>query len=368
MNTYALNSSISTSRSTPIRVLIVDDSLVISTLLTSMLEGLPDIEVVGQATTGQEALRQVLRLKPDVITMDIRMPQMDGLEATRQIMRVQPTPIVVVSSSVYAADYNIAFNAIEAGALSVIEKPKGLGVDDYDAVRDQLISAIRSLARAQLLQQRTAAITSSDVGPLTALLHNYLLRSVQVVAIASSTGGPPVLMQILEALPADFSIPIVIVQHILPAFVPGLVEWFNTRSAVRVTLATHGMRLQPGMAYLAPGDTHVTLTLDRSLALDHSAPIVGHRPSATRLFQSVARVCGAGAIGIVLTGMGEDGVEGLVAMSQAGAHVIAQNEATSTIFGMPKAAIERKIVDEVLAPPDIVMRLMKLHRFMQKPH
>ncbi len=367
MNTIAPNFQAAPLRSTPIRVLIVDDSLVISTLLASMLEGVPDIQVVGQASNGQEAVRLALRLRPDVITMDIRMPQMDGLEATRQIMRVRPIPIVVVSSSVYAADYNIAFNAIEVGALSVIEKPKGLGVDDYDAVRDQLLSAIRSLAGARLLLRHDAATQSSDVGPLTALLHTYFIRSVQVIAIASSTGGPPVLMQILQSLPADFVIPIVIVQHILPAFVPGLVEWLNTRSTVRVTLATHGARLQPGTAYLAPGDTHVTLALDRSVALDQSAPIAGQRPSATRLFQSVARVCGSGSIGIVLTGMGEDGVDGLAAMSRAGAHIIAQNEATSAIFGMPKAAIDRKIVDETLSPSEIVQRLIKLHRFMQKP-
>ncbi len=368
MSTNTFPVPAASARSTPIRVLIVEDSLVISTLLASMLEGAPDIEVVGQATTGQEAVRQALRLRPDVITMDIRMPQMDGLEATRQIMRVQPMPIVVVSSSVYAADYNIAFNAIEAGALSVIEKPQGLGVDDYDRVRDQLLSAIRSLAGAQLLQRRAVTLSSSDIGPLTALLHTYFMRSVQVVAIAASTGGPPVLMQILQALPADFAIPIVIVQHILPAFVPGLVEWLNTRSGVRVTPASHGVRLQPGMAYLAPGDTHVTLAPDRSLALDHSEPIQGQRPSATRLFQSVARVCGASAIGVVLSGMGEDGVEGLAAMSRAGAHIIAQSEATATIFGMPKAAIDRRIVDETLGPAEIVMRLIKLHRFMQQPH
>ena len=353
------------SRSAPIRVLIVDDSPVISTMLASMLEDAADIEVAGQAFTGQEAVRQALRLRPDVITMDIRMPQMDGLEATRQIMRVQPMPIVVVSSSVYAADYNIAFNAIEAGALTVIEKPKGLGVDDYDTVRDQLLSSIRSLAGAKLLLRRDMPAQAASVGPLTALLHTYFMRSVQVVAIASSTGGPPVLMQILEALPADFAIPIVIVQHILPAFVPGLVDWLNSRAKVRVELAAQGTRLQPGLAYLAPGDMHLTLAFDRTLVLDQSAPLNGQRPSATRLFQSVARACSAGAIGIVLTGMGEDGVDGLAAMSRAGAHIIAQSEATCTIFGMPKAAIDRKLVDEVLSPPEMTQRLIKLHRFMQ---
>lgn len=348
-------------------MLIVDDSALISTLLSAMLEDVPDIQVVGLAATGQEAVRLTLRLHPDVITMDIRMPHMDGLEATRQLMRVQPTPIIVVSSAVYATDYNIAFNAIEAGALTVIEKPKGLGLQDYDVVRDQLITAIRTMAGLKLAPHRDKAPQTPNIGPMTAMLHTYFIRTVQVIAIAASTGGPPVLMQLLSSLPPNFAVPVVIAQHMLPAFVPGLMDWLNSRSQVPVSIAVEGERLAPGRAYLAAGNTHLTVTPERTLHLDYSSVPNEYRPSANRLFQSIARAYSSHAIGIVLTGMGDDGAAGLATLASTGAHIIAQDEATSVVFGMPKAAIDRNLVDEVLSPDEIVSRLSKLHRLLQPP-
>jgi two-component system chemotaxis response regulator CheB len=292
---------------------------------------------------------------------------MDGLEATRQIMRVQPTPIIVVASSVYATDYNIAFNAIEAGALTVIEKPKGLGVQDYETVREQLITAIRIMSNVTVVLRYDEKPRTSGIGPITAMLHTYFIHSVQVIAIAASTGGPPVLMQILSSLPQDFSIPIVVVQHILPAFVQGLTEWLNSRANLQVCIADEGDRLLPGKVLVAPGGAHLTVTADRIIQFDHSDPINGQRPSATRLFQSVAKAFGSNAVGIVLTGMGDDGAEGLETLGKAGAHIIAQDETSSIIFGMPKAAIQRGIVDQVLTPEEIITRLTKLHRHIQRP-
>jgi two-component system chemotaxis response regulator CheB len=348
-----------------VRVLIVDDSPLIVNLLSAMLEGEPDIQVVGQATNGQEAIRMTMRLRPDVITMDIRMPKTDGLEATRQIMRVRPTPIVVVSSSVYASDYNSAFNAIEAGALTVIEKPKGLGVQDYESVREQLLTAIRTMSGVTVVMRYEDMPRKDGIGPVTAMLHTYFIRSVRVIAIAASTGGPPVLMQILSSLPQDFSIPMVVVQHIVPAFAQGMAGWLSTRANLQVSVANEGDKLAPGKVFIAPGEAHLTVAADRTLRLDHSAPIKSQRPSATRLFESVAQAFGSNSVGIILTGMGEDGADGLEKLSKAGAHVIAQDEASSTIFGMPKAAIQRGIVDEVLPPEGIVTRLTKLHHYMQ---
>jgi two-component system chemotaxis response regulator CheB len=349
-----------------IRVLIVDDSPLINTLFKSMLDGLPDIQVAGEATNGQEAIRMVMRYRPDVITMDIRMPQMDGLEAIRQIMSIQPTPIIVVSSSVYAADYNTAFSAIESGALAVIEKPKGLDEKDYDAVREQLITSIRTLSGVNLIQRTHKKSDQPGViGPKTAMLHSYVLRAVQTIAIASSTGGPPVLAEILSSLPDGFSIPILIVQHNLPAFMPAMVDWLNTRSKVPVMLVKEGMTMDFSRAYVAPGDAHLTVTADRILHVDQSAQVKGYRPSATRLFKSVASAFGANAIGIVLTGMGEDGADGLVDMSSAGAHIMVQDETSSVIFGMPKAVIDRHLADEILTPEEIATRLMKLHHHMK---
>jgi two-component system, chemotaxis family, protein-glutamate methylesterase/glutaminase len=353
------------SQPTPIRVLIVDDSLLIRTVLNTMLIDVPGIKVVGQAANGQEAVRMALRLKPHVITMDIRMPKMDGLEATSYIMSVCPTPIVVISSSVYASDYNIAFNAIAAGALTVIEKPHGLGSSDYEAVREQLVTAVRTMAGVPVVGRPKNPLIDSQIGPMTALLQAMINRPIRVIAIGASTGGPPVLFSILSNLPKDFSIPIMIVQHIMQSFVPSLVDWLNTKSSLPVKVAREGDQLAPSKVFLAPGNFHLTVHNQGVMHLDNSALIQGQRPSATRLFQSVAETYKADAVGILLTGMGEDGVDGLLAMSQAGAHVIAQDQASSSVFGMPKAAIDRGVVDEVLSPEQTVNRLIKLHNHIK---
>lgn len=349
-----------------IRVLIVDDSPLIRTVLEAMLEDVADIEVVGQASNGQEAVRLTVRLKPDVLTLDIRMPQMDGLEATRHIMSVRPTPIIVVANSVYASDYNIAFKAIEAGALTVIEKPRGLGSTDYEAVRAELLTAIRMLADVKLVARRPSSAPKLDKhGPMTGMLNAMVTRPIQVIAIASSTGGPGVLMQILGSLPADFSIPIAIVQHITPTFATGLADWLKTGSNLLVAVAEEGERIIPGKVLVAPSGVHLTITGGGIVRLDPSPPIKSSCPSATRLFESVAQTFGVNSVGIILTGMGDDGVDGLAKLSQLGAHVIAQDEESCVVFGMPKAAIERGIVDEVLSPEGIASRLIKFHRHVQ---
>lgn len=345
----------------PIKVLVVDDSSLVRTLIVSMLDDVADIIVVGQATNGLEAVRMALRLKPDVVTMDIRMPQMDGLEATRRIMSLQPTPIVVLSSSVYASDYGVAFNAIEAGALTVIEKPKGLGTQDYDLVRAQLITSIRTMAGVAVVGRPTGSLRRDGVGLRTAMLHEIFSRSVGLIGIASSTGGPPVLMQLFSSLPKDFSIPIIVVQHILAPFAPAMVEWLNTRSALPVVLASDGIRYSPGKILICPGDRHLTVSAGGIVRVDDGEPVQGQRPSANRMFESMSRMAGASSVGIILTGMGDDGVDGLSSLSKAGGHVIAQDEGSCVIFGMPKMAIQRGVVDEVLSPEGIIQRLTKLH-------
>ncbi len=346
----------------PIQVLIADDSLMIRTAIATMLMNEPDIKVVGQAGDGQEAVRMALRLKPQVIIMSIRMPKMDGLEATRHIMNVCPTSIVILSSSIYSSDYNIAFNAIAAGALTIIEKPHGISAADYETIREQLLRAVRLMAGVRVLTHPTL---DAEVGPMTALLKAMINRPIRVVAIAASTGGPPVILSILKDLPKDFSIPIVIVQHIMPAFVPSMADWLNTKGSLPVHVAREGDQLVPGKVSLAPGNTHLTVLPEEILHMDVSDPVGGHRPSATRLFNSVAEAFKTDAGGIMLTGTGEDGVEGLAAMSQAGAHVIAQDKASCSEFSMPKAVIERGVVDEILSPDQIVNRLTKLHHHVK---
>lgn len=360
-----MSTSFPLRQSRPIRVLIVDDSPSIRTILNLMLSDLSDIQVVGQAVHGAEAVRMTLRLRPDLITMDIRMPVMDGLEATSQIMRVRPTPIVVVANSVYEADYNIAFSALEAGALTVIEKPYGLLTKNFDAVRDQLISAVRTLAGLKVLSRNTAAFSSNNIGPMTAMLYSLFTHPVRIVAIAASTGGPPVLKYIFDNLPKDFSIPIVVVQHVLDAFAQGMADWLNGSSNLTVKTAVDQERIVPGKVYIAPGQSHLTVSPGGVLRSVSSPPVKGHRPSATMLFDSVAKSFGKDAVGVILTGMGDDGVDGLRNLGKTGAHIIAQNEASSTVFGMPRVAIEAGTVDEILSPAEIVARLSKLHSHSQ---
>ena len=346
-----------------IRVLIVDDSLLIRTVLGQMLKGFQDIQVVGEAEDGMYAVRSVTRLKPDVVTMDIRMPRMDGLEATRQIMQNAPTRIIVVANSIHDADFNISFKAIEAGALTVVEKPRGLTSSDYDAIQHQLVSAVRMVADLKVVARWPGAAMSLAPQTLPPALQN---RRVQVVAMAASTGGPAVLRQILSQLPADFAFPIVIVQHITAGFVDHMVSWLSSEVKIRVAVAKAGDRLEPGRALIAPSGRHLAVTGAGTIAIEDGSPIRGQRPSAERLFLSLAQSYRAATVGIVLTGMGDDGADGIQALGKTGAYIMAQNEQTSVVFGMPAQAIQRGVVDEVLSPDEIARNLIALHKAHKK--
>ncbi len=344
-----------------IRVLVVDDSSVVRTILTSMLESVPGLEVVGEAKDGEEAVRLAASLRPNVITMDIRMPRMDGLEATRQIMCTTPTPIVVVASSVYESDLNIAFNAVEVGALTVVEKPHGLSEADLEMVRDQLVTAVRLMSDVQVVMLWSNSQQATQVTRRTVCLGAGPMATPEVIAIGASTGGPGILHQILRGMPGDFSIPIVIVQHITSGFGQGFAHWLGSVTPLRVAVAQEGEQVAPGQVLIAPDDVHLTVTRERIIHLERSKPISGRRPSATRLFESVARSYGRAAVGVVLTGMGDDGADGLEAMRQAGGHVIAQTEESCVVYGMPKVAIERGIADEILGPDEIASVLRNLN-------
>ncbi len=336
-----------------IRVLVVDDSPLIRTVLVAMLDATPGFQVVGQASDGQQAIRMTSELRPDVITMDIRMPRLDGLEATRQIMSATPTPIVVVANSIYSADLNIAFSAIAAGALTVVEKPQGLDPASYDVVREQLATAIRLVADVQLvaLRHRPMAPARAEFRQLSEMRKSVL--PIEIIAVAASTGGPGTLKRILSALPESMAIPIVIVQHITPGFGPGFAQWLDGSTPLKVALATNGERVSPGKVLIAPEGSHLVLNPGGVIRLEQSPPIKGLRPSATRLFDSIAQAYGFTAVGVVLSGMGDDGVEGLENLHAAGGYIIAQREDTCVVFGMPQVAIQRGIVNRVSTPEEI---------------
>ena len=332
-----------------IRVLVVEDSPLQRNLLKLLLESDGDIQVVGVAENGAQGVEMARALKPDLITMDIRMPVMNGFEATRRIMQENPTPIVVVSASVEAPDLAITFNAIKAGALEVIEKPANVGTAGFEEMRKHLLATVKGMAMVRVKDRKfSAPIAIKKTAPAPPQKPNAAARVPRVLVVGASTGGPPALAVFLKALPHPFSLPVVIVQHMAQGFTRGFVDWLKTESALPLAIANENQITQPGTAYFAPDDTHLIFTQRGLLKITHEPPVNYVRPSVTVLFNSVANVYGADAIGVLLTGMGIDGGAGLLAMHQRGAYTIAQDEATSSVYGMPKAAADLNAADEIL--------------------
>lgn len=329
-----------------ISVLVVDDSAVARRLIAHIIGAQSDMRVAGEARDGEEALRLTKTLDPDVITMDIRMPVLDGYQATTQIMESSPKPIVMVSAH-EPAEIARSFRAIDAGALMVLRKPVGLGAACAEQIASELVDAIRSVNGLKLVTRRhrapefAAAITAAPVARPRS-------ERVDLVAIASSTGGPAAVSGIFRRLPASLPAGCLLVQHIADGFDAGFASYLNSVTELDVRLATAGERIQPGLVLVAPNGSHLTIGPDGSLHLNDTAPIGGHRPSATPLFSSAAAVYGSRALGVILTGIGRDGCDGLEDLHAAGGRVIAQDEATSVVWGMPRAAVEAGIVDEVL--------------------
>jgi two-component system chemotaxis response regulator CheB len=334
----------------PLRVLVVDDSPVHRGLLTALLESDPEMQVAGVAENGAEAVRAADRLKPDVITMDLHMPGMDGLEATRQIMHETPTPIVLVTSTARREEQQLAFAALDAGVLAVVMKPEAQAT----AAAQELRRTVKSMAQIKVVRRWAPGRLHPPATPTSPALPAMRApsRRPEIVAIGASTGGPQALYEILTHLSAAFPLPIVVVQHIAPGFAGGLVEWLQSQCALPIRLAVAGERLDQAVIHVAPTGEHLTVH-GRAIALTQDPPRSGHRPSATVLFQSVARAYGAAAVGVLLSGMGDDGAAGLRDLKRAGATTIAQDEASSVVFGMPAVAISMGVVDHVLPPERI---------------
>jgi two-component system chemotaxis response regulator CheB len=356
-------SSIINRQSSIIRVLVVEDTPVVQEFLVHILNSDPEIQVIGTANNGEEAVEAVKQKKPDVITMDINMPKMNGLNATRKIMETYPTPIVIVSGSWDTKEVETTFRAIEAGALACIQRPAGVGHPDHEATAKELVQTVKLMSEVKVVKRwpHYRKIAAAPVIPAQAIVDIERIPSeTKIVAIGASTGGPPVLHTILSGLSKDFSVPILIVQHMAKGFTKGLVEWLAQSTGFPVHVAVDGEYLLPGHAYIAPNGLHMKVIAGNRIALSKDEPEEGLRPSASYLFRSVSNVFGKNAVGILLTGMGKDGAEELKLMKEKGAVTIAQNKESSVIFGMPGEAVKLDGTTYVLSPDNIVEALKSL--------
>lgn len=346
-----------------IRVLVVEDSPTVREFLIQILCSDPDITVVGTAETGEEALAAVERTRPDIITMDVHMPRMNGFDATRRIMETHPTPIVIVSGASDATDTAKAFRAIECGALAVLSKPVGVDHPEHQQSTAELVSTVKLMSEVKVVR-RWPRYRQAEAVPMTPLAKEIRLQATQsqarIVAIGASTGGPPVLQAILAALPRSFPVPILIVQHIAAGFTQGLVEWLAQSSSLPVQIPTHGQSVLPGHVYVAPEGLQMTVGADAHVQLRSDEPENGLRPSVACLFRSVAKAYGPSAVGVLLTGMGKDGAWELKLMKEQGAVTIAQDRETSVVHGMPGEAIKLGGATYVLSPEKIRLALTGL--------
>jgi two-component system, chemotaxis family, protein-glutamate methylesterase/glutaminase len=349
-----------------IKVLVVEDSPVARELLVYILDADPEIKVIGTVSNGIQALQAVKEKTPDVITMDIHMPQMDGFEATRKIMETSPTPIVIVTGSMDPCAVETSFRAIEAGALAIVARPQGLGHPQFESDARELIKTVKLMSEVKVVRRWTKA----RLAPLTTLVREIDVkrdhREVQVVAIGASTGGPVVLQTILSALPKDFLAPVLIVQHIAAGFTVGFVEWLNQTSCLPVHLATHGEAMLSGHVYVAPDGFQMGVRAAGQITLNHDASEHGLCPSVSFLFRSVAEAYGGKTVGVLLTGMGKDGAAELRLMKERGGVTFAQDAESSVVHGMPGEAIKLDAATYVLAPEKIAVALQNLVKSNRK--
>ncbi|GBC60121.1 chemotaxis response regulator protein-glutamate methylesterase [Desulfonema ishimotonii] len=331
----------------PIKVLVVDDSMMARELIADLLADDREVRVIGQAGNGRDALAFIARQRPDIVIMDIEMPVMNGIEAIERIMKENALPILVVTAR---DDAETAFTAISGGALEVLPKP------DIDMTRAaEFVRKVKLLSRIRVIRHIRGG-TGVPRCPLPAQ------NRAEVIAIAASTGGPGALCTILSRLPADFPVPIVVSQHISDNFEQGMARWLNDACRLRVKAARASEQLCCGTVYISPSETHMAISHARKIIFHPRQPGDIYFPSCDILLSSVADICGSGSVGIILTGMGNDGVRGICRVREQGGLTIAQDEASSVVFGMPRAAVETGCVSRILPLGDIGPQLTALVR------
>lgn len=338
-----------------IRVLLVDDSVVVRGLLRSLFAKDDAFEVVGEAGNGAEAVAQVKRQRPGLITMDLEMPLMGGVEAIEEIMSFCPVPILVVTDY---ANAQHAYAAVAHGAIDVVAK-SGLAEREAAAflARARLVASIPVITHIKSLR-RSSPKTKLAMAPRPSGVH--LSPHVPVFGLASSTGGPQALCRVLSQLPVDFNCPVLIAQHVVPGFAAGMAKWLAAESGMPVKLAEDGEAIVPGQVYLSPSESHLSVSSSHRIDLLALREGDTYRPSCNVLLESMAAVFGKRSVGITLTGMGSDGVKGLAGIKAAGGTTLAQDEASSVIYGMNREAIERGAVQQVLPLDEIAAAMVQL--------
>lgn len=348
------------------RVLVVDDSAFMRKVITDIINSDSDLQVIDRARNGQEAIEKIIKLNPDVVTMDIEMPGLDGLAALKTIMNSRPVPIIMLSSlTTKGAEKTLM--ALQLGAFDFIAKPSGEISLDIRDIQNEIISKIKIAAAAKsklgnFASDQTAKISSAKA----VMLNNKTARKAnfeKIILIGTSTGGPKALYEVLPQFPPNLEVPVLVVQHMPPNFTRSLAERLNAASAIKVKEAEHGEEILPGYAYIAPGDLHLHVNNNSrnklAVSLNTNPPRRGHRPSVNEMFESVANNFKGDIIAVIMTGMGNDGTEGLKAIKEGGGFVIAEHPSTCIVYGMPRAAVESGRVDKIVPLKEITSEILK---------
>lgn len=348
-----------------IKVLIVEDSPSVQDLLIYILTSDPEIEVIGTAYTGKRAIKFMERNKPDIITMDMDMPEMNGMEATRIIMETKPVPIIIVTASWSPSDVKSTYKATEAGALDIMEKPRGIGHPDHNRMALELVQTVKLMSKVKVVKRWPETSREPErvkVSP-SIIKPEKIKADIKLVAIGASTGGPIAIQKILCLLPKNLPVPILVVQHIAKGFLKGLVEWLSETTGHNVHVAADNENPKQGNVYVAPNGFQMGVKTGGKLVLKKDGTENNLCPSVSYLFRSVAEVFRENAIGVLLTGMGKDGAYELKMMKDHGAVTIAQNKESSVINGMPGTAVKLGAAKYILSPEQIAGTIEQLVRY-----
>ena len=357
----------------PARVLVVDDSPTVRAFLQSVIDAEPDMIVVSTAESAEEAVELCCKLKPNLVTMDVSLPGSDGIEATAEIMRRCPVPVAIVTATPVGPDTDATFRALAAGAVEVFAKPSRQDFIDHPERQTDFVRQLRLVAGVGVVGLRgsraivralpaspgrsSSVPAPSSSAPPARISAPELASKAALIAIGASTGGPPTILTALRALAPEQAPPVLVTQHMSAEFMPGFAAWLDSSIALKVQIAKAGQPLERGHVYVAPGDRHLRITQQLRIEIGVEAPLHYQRPAVDELFNSVARHVGGASVGVLLTGMGSDGAQGLAALRRAGALTIAQDEGSCVVFGMPKAALDLGAAS-LTATPETIGRLL----------